>query len=153
MEYRAANADEVAIINSLIERTIHQSYRTTYSNSAIKFFSEFHSCEEITNRMKNGLVLVAYDSDKLVGTGSLLGNKILGVFIDPEEQRKGIGATIMRHLENQASKLGCSTIELSVSLPSYDFYQKIGYSGFKPVKKILSDSSAVDYYHATKNLV
>jgi GNAT superfamily N-acetyltransferase len=70
--------------------------------------------------------VMTYAND-VVGTGTLRGNEIQTVFVDPSNHGMGYGKRLMRHLENAARDRGVSEITLRSSLTSKGFYESLEY--------------------------
>ena len=77
---------------------------------------------------RDGYTTVLEYEGRIVGTGTLLGANIRGVFIHPSYQRRGFGKLIMHKLEEQASANGIDTLELTSTLISKRFYDSLGYA-------------------------
>lgn len=77
--------------------------------------------------------LFVYEKDgKVIAIGGIEGNMIKKLYVDPDEQGKGIGREMLNHLEDVAIRTGL----IEVLLDSYEncagFYEKQGYSVVKP---------------------
>ena len=119
-------------LSRMIEHTIEESYKWVYPMEVRGLFKNENSPEEIIERAIKENVLVAVDpedADRLIGTGSLISNKIFAVYVHPEHQGNGIGIKLMEELENRAIANGIKKIELSASISSKDFYENLGYIG------------------------
>ena len=80
------------------------------------------------------LFFVGIEGDAIVGTvmGGYDGHRgwIYLLAVDPMNQRKGFGATLMRHLEVALEALGCPKINLQIhghNEAVVAFYEKLGY--------------------------
>jgi GNAT superfamily N-acetyltransferase len=111
----------------MICETIDESYSNVYPDRAVQFFKQFHSEDNILERSQVGEILIIEEDGIFVATGTLVENEILGVFVKADRQGKGYGKEIMNALENRAKTKGYSEITLSISLPSRNFYENLGY--------------------------
>lgn len=125
MEIRRFKRRDLKEVKSLIDRTIEVSYRDAYPNEAIDFFKEYHSEEHILDDAEEGYSIVVVSNTRIVGTGTLLDTNIRRVFVDPSEQRRGIGKKIMGDLESRANKTGAEIVDLASSLTSKEFYDSL----------------------------
>ena len=139
-------------VRRLIHRTVDACYPGVYPPRAVEFFKGYHSAEGILKRSREGEMLVAERGGQLVATGALAGGEIAGVFVDPEFQRGGIGAELMRALEDDAAGKGLTEVELSVSLPSRGFYERLGYVIFDARSIDVGEGQRLDYWQARKRL-
>lgn len=147
---RRARESDLEALLLLIHDTIDVSYRGVYPESAIEFFKNHHRRERILERLRGGVVLVFERTNRLIATGALVGNEILGVFVSPDHQRRGFGRRIMLVLESHAKGLGLRSVTLSVSLPAERFYRAIGYELLKPRHIKMPDGERLDYWEAWK---
>jgi ribosomal protein S18 acetylase RimI-like enzyme len=148
-EFEKSDTDAV---RRLIHNTIDISYSPVYPPGAVKFFKVFHSSERIADRSQNGKTLVIEADGNIVGTGSLSGGEISGVFIDPAFQRSGYGRILMLELEKMARANNRPSVSLAVSLPSRRFYEKLGYEITERCSIEVGNGEHLDYWEAVKNL-
>lgn len=152
-ELRKASINEVSKIQELIHRTINVSYAEFYDLKARNFAKKFHSIEEISNRIKSGNVVVITENHCLVATGASLGNKIFGVFVLPEKQRRGYGRRVMEGLERLLKSQGVDRIILDISLASFDFYKSLEYVVISESSIEIEDGSHFRLFSAEKDIV
>ncbi|MBN1903502.1 MAG: GNAT family N-acetyltransferase [Deltaproteobacteria bacterium] len=126
---RELNATDLRPLHRMIYETIDASYPEIYPPRAVMFFKEHHSEREITKRSSAGkiLVLISEEDESILATGSIIVSEISGVFVRYTHQRKGYGKAIMTRLEQIARDNGISKLTLSISLPSRQFYERLGY--------------------------
>jgi GNAT superfamily N-acetyltransferase len=139
-------------LHRLVQETIEASYVGIYPDRAVQFFRKYHSERKIAERSSAGEILVLEKDGAIVATGSLLGNEILGVFVSPAAQRNGSGKAIMNELEKRAKLKGITEIHLSISLPSRQFYENMGYKVLKKKSMEVGDGQSLDYWPARKKL-
>jgi ribosomal protein S18 acetylase RimI-like enzyme len=140
-------------VRHLIEKTIDACYSGVYPPRAVAFFKEHHSTGNIIERSRAGDYFVLLGGGKLIATGSLAEGEISGVFVDPQFQRSGIGARMMRALEGRALENGWAEVYLDVSLPSRGFYERLGYQIMEERSIDVGGGERLDYWHASKRLV
>ena len=136
----------------LIHKTIDLSYGKHYPALAVEFFKKYHSKENTRNRALEGDVFVDENAGRIIATGSLVDDKISGVFVLPENQQSGLGKRMMLYLENKALEKGLSTITLHISLPSRIFYENLNYMISEPQKIDVGDGQYLTYYVGKKTL-
>jgi GNAT superfamily N-acetyltransferase len=108
-------------IHALIHTTIDTSYSGVCPPRAIAFFKRHHSLDEIRRRAMEGCTLVIERDGRIVVTGTVKGDYIGGVFVEPGQQRSGYGGAIMAHLEQRVRDAAFAAVTLDVSLPSRGF--------------------------------
>lgn len=65
--------------------------------------------------------------------------QIKGLFVDPEYNRKGVGGSLMKHLEKTASEQGAETLTVLSTLNAVEFYGKCGFDPLEIIKHQVSD--------------
>ncbi|MBN2308648.1 MAG: GNAT family N-acetyltransferase [Candidatus Hydrogenedentes bacterium] len=148
-ELRDSDVESVA---ALIRRTIDARYTGVYPPRAVDFFKQFHAADKIRERSARGTILVVEQAGALVGTGALVDNEIYGLFVEPEVQGKGVGGALMRELESRAQAEGRVEIHLSVSLPSRQFYERLGYEILEEAQMDVGEGQELRYWKARKPL-
>ena len=90
-------------------------------------------------RLRAGVkTYVAILDDEVVGTASMFVEPkfihrgscvahVEDVAVRPEHQRKGVGAALMRHIEEEAKKAKCYKVILDCSNKNREFYESCGY--------------------------
>ena len=139
-------------LRQVIHATIDTSYAGIYSPRAIAHFHGHHSDERVISRMCDGRVLVIARDGELLGTGSLVGDEIEGVFVRPDIQKSGLGAFVMDELEAIATSVGLRSVELSASLPSVGFYEHRDYHMLEARSVDVGEGERLDYWMARKCL-
>ena len=128
---RRMDRADVTEVRDLVCRTVDISYQVAYHPDAIAFFKQYHSKSSIDQDIILGYAVVAIVEGRLVGTGTLLNGEIKRVFVDPAEQGRGHGGSIMRVLIAQAKAEGLRTVTLDASTVSRAIYEHLG---FRPVR-------------------
>ena len=153
MYVRQFHISDSGIVQGLIHRTIKVAYAPIYPPRAVQFFKDFHIETKIIERHEKGEVLVVQRDGELIGTGSLVGIDIVGVFVHPEFQRQGLGKYLMQELEKKAVFNGISEVMLSISLPSRSFYESLGYKITEERTTDVGEGQRLDYWEAKKTLI
>jgi GNAT superfamily N-acetyltransferase len=150
--FREFRASDLVAVSRLIHHTIDVSYSPVYPARAIRFFKDFHSEAKIIERHQNGEILILEKDGKVIGTGSLVGTDILGVFVHPRFQHQGYGKAIMKELEKKAVLNAVSEVVLSVSLPSKRFYESLDYKITGSYSTDVGEGQQLNYWEAKKEL-
>jgi GNAT superfamily N-acetyltransferase len=137
-------------VQRLIHQTIDVCYSGVYPPRAVQFFKKFHSEEKIMERHRQGKILLIEQDGNVIATGTIVGSDIFGVFVHPEFQHRGYGGGLMRELENRAKARGCTELELSVSLPSREFYEGLGYEMLEKCSIDVGQGQHLDFWKARK---
>ena len=149
---RFKNSD-LDVVRRLIQSTIDACYSTAYPKEAIKFFKDYHSEENILKSAKEGYTVVLKKDNQIVGTGTIVNDHIMRVFVDPAFQKLGFGKVIMQKLEEKAFSTGLSVVKLDASLPSKRFYDSLGYVTLEETFLEVENGKKLDYYKMEKSLI
>lgn len=149
---RIIKPEDIPLVGSLIRNTIKTSYTAVYPPRAIEFFLKYHTDESILRRQESGIVIVAERGEEIVATGSLVGKEITGVFVKSHLQDNNIGSLVMDRLETLAAENGYDHVELSISLPSWGFYEKRGYNIIKSANIDVGMAQVLEYWEGVKVL-
>lgn len=138
----------------MICEIIDASYSGVYPPRAVAFFKEHHSEKKIVERSAVGeiLVLISERDGSILATGSLTGFEIVGVFVRPDHQRQGYGKSVMTKLEQTAMEKGITELSLSISLPSKQFYEHLGYKVFEECVLDVGEGECLKYWSGKKKL-
>jgi len=111
-----------------ILRSIEISNAPDYPPSIIEYQLKTHyTMDWITKQMQSRYFIVALVDDKVVGTGSLDGDEVKAVFVDPDHQRRGIGRALMEELERYGKSKGLQQVRLYATITAFEFYKRLHY--------------------------
>lgn len=136
----------------IVHKTIEEIYSKYYSRSAVDFYHNLHSEENMKNQLSDEFVLVLMDNSKIFGTGAVLDNEIKRFFILPEYQGKGYGKLLFKELEKNVNKEMYQKIFLYASLASVNFYLKNDYLYKSFNKYELPDKKYLCYFEMEKSV-
>lgn len=149
---RKFKSSDLDMVKELIYKTIDVCYADVYPEEAVQFFKDWHCDENILKGAMEGYTIVLEINGQIIGTGSLVGDEIVRVFVEPRWQRCGFGKTIMRHLEEKALSLGTKVVKLDASLPSKKFYDSMEYQTLEQTFIPMENDKRLDYYKMDKAL-
>ena len=144
-------ADRVRL-QALIQRTIDICYCGHYCAEAVRFFKGYHSEQAIRRDAQEGCTVVLDRAGRILGTGTLVGDEIKRVFVDPACQRQGLGRLIMHDIEERAASSGANSIRLDASLPSKAFYDQLGYATVEAAFLEVENGRRLDFFRMQKIL-
>jgi len=149
-ELREFLTTDLFAVKSLVHRTIAVCYPGHYCLEAVRFFANYHSEQAILQDAKEGCTLVLDRAGRILGTGTLVGDEIKRLFIEPGLQRHGLGRLIMQRLESRAISLGIGTVRLDASLPAKAFYDSLGYTTLGETFLSVENGRRLDYFKMCK---
>jgi GNAT superfamily N-acetyltransferase len=136
----------------VVHKTIEGIYPKYYPKSAVDFFHNHHSKENMEKQLPNEFTLLLMDNNMILGAGTLFENEIKRFFILPEYQGKGYGKILLENLEKNIDKNKYDTFILASSLGAVEFYRRNNYV-YKEYKTInLPDGDYLCYLEMYKNI-
>jgi len=139
-------------LKSMIHRTIAVCYPGYYGAEAVRFFMNYHDEQAIRQDARAGCTVVLDRAGRAIGTGTLVGDEIKRVFVDPMAQRQGVGRRIMQYLEARARSSGVATVRLDASLPSMAFYENLGYAIVEKTFLPLENGERLEFFKMQRRL-
>ncbi len=106
-----------------------------YNEKLIKVLTQDYSPENIKKKIKKYPTFCLVNGNEIIGSISLQGSEIKGVFVKFNYTRKGIGTKLMNFIENYARKKGLKKVHLWSAEKAKVFYKKLGYKLIKKVSK------------------
>lgn len=153
MNVREFKKADLADVKSLIHRAIDACYRRVYCAEAVRFFKDWHCDRKILKNAKEGYSIVVEKNNQIIGTGTIVGDEIMRVFVDPVFQKRDFGKLIMRELEQKAVSTGINVVKLDASLPSRKFYELLDYVVLEETFVEVENNKRLDYYKMEKTLI
>lgn len=82
--------------------------------------------------LANNEVFVAERDGQIIGFATLIAHEgndaeLEGLFVEPQEWRKGIGASLLRHVEREAVAWGASRLHVLANRNALGFYLAVGF--------------------------
>ncbi|MGA2060890.1 MAG: GNAT family N-acetyltransferase [Thermoguttaceae bacterium] len=149
---RQFKKSDLNAVRELILSTINTCYAGFYPPRAIEYFKQYHCDANILERAEKGYTIIVESNGRVVATGTIVENHVCAVFIIRSVQRQGLGRKIMEHLEDRAISEGFKEINLDVSLPSRQFYERLGYRLSEDTHIDVGEGQSLDYWKAHKPL-
>jgi GNAT superfamily N-acetyltransferase len=143
---------DLPAVKELIDNTIDICYPADYPKEAVQYFKQYHCDENIIKGAAKGWTIVLEKNNRIIGTGTIIDNHILRVFVNPKFQKQGLGKLIMNKLEDKAISSGANKVNLDASLPSKKFYDSLGYKTREKTYVKLENGKKLHYYKMDKAL-
>ena len=124
---RAATNKDVLEISALVSRSVSALNASGDSADDLEFVCSKYTPQRISEHLIHKHVFVAADGPAILGVIILDGDKVHSLFVEPTQAKKGIGATLIKHIEKCAIQNGISTLRLSSSRTAVAFYEKLGF--------------------------
>jgi GNAT superfamily N-acetyltransferase len=129
------NKSEIISVSQLIEKAFMESVAPTLTNKGIDTFKTEITPESIENRLISGNIFITCkNKNNIVGVGEIRNNNHLNLlFVEPCQQRKGIGRKLLLNLIEYITK---SEITVNSSLNAVNAYKNLGFIKCAPENKI-----------------
>lgn len=147
--FRLADLENV---KELINKTIDVCYKGYYCNEVMEYFDMYNWDGNILKVARDGYIVVVEKQGKIIGTGSVVGDVISRVFVDPGQQRQGLGKMIMSELERQAATNGVKVARLRALANARRFYESSGYVTVDKGLVKVDNGRCLEYYQMEKGL-
>lgn len=151
-ELREFRPTDLFAVKSLVHRTIAACYPGHYCLEAVRFFVNYHDGPAIAQDAREGWTLVLEKAGRILGTGTLVGDEIRRVFVEPGLQKHGLGRLIMQRLEQKAASRGLAVVRLDASLPAKPFYDALGYATIERTSLDVENDRHLDFFRMQKVL-
>jgi len=152
IKIRRFRKTDLADVRILIYETIDACYQRVYCAEAVRFFKDWHCDDRILKDAQQGYTIVLEKGNQIIGTGTIVDNHIVRVFVDPVFQKHGFGKLIMNKLEEKAISLGIKDVKLDASIPSKKFYDLLDYVTAEETFLEVENNKRLDYYKMEKAL-
>lgn len=148
MQIIKATQEHLELVKEITHKTISEIYPYYYPKGVVDFFLAHHKAENILKDIDAGIVYLAMDEGKGIGTVTLRGNEICRLFVCPEYQHQGVGRQLLDFAEGLIGEK-YSEIMIDSSLPAKLLYSKRGYTTVE-THTIMAENDDVLVYDVMK---
>ena len=135
MQIRKAKKEEAKTIIDLHQNTVRKINSRDYSSKQIEMWLGKRKIEITEKMIANREYYVAINAhNDILGTGHMKENKITGLYVSADCQRKGVGSAILVQMEKDALSNGAEKMEIESTLTAASFYQQMRYKIIKSKK-------------------
>ena len=138
---RAINSDAVAL-SSLICENASKCLKPHYSKEQWNIFLTYYSPTVMSEKIETQVIFCALGGKTIVGCIGLHDDYVVGFYTRLENRNRGIGKTLMTHLETYAKATGLSQLRLAASPEGLAFYYK---NGWRKVKDVVIEHYGVGF--------
>ncbi len=115
-------------VKYLIDEVSYFTYKSLIPKEGYEYLkNNLWGLEILKKDAREGYTIVVKDDDKIIGTGTIVGDYISKIYVKPEYHGHGIGKLIVKCLEDKAKSNGVKTIFLASNVSAEKFYTKLGY--------------------------
>ena len=134
MDIRRIEDSDAKKVSDLIRKTIAISNKKDYPEDLMDQLIAIETPEHVLERASWTHFYVVTEAEDIIGCGAIGPywgkedeSSLFTIFVDPDQQGKGIGRKIMETLENDEFFLRAKRIEIPASITGVPFYLKMGY--------------------------
>lgn len=129
IEIRRAVAADAESIERIFSSSIRELAKDHYNTLQIESWAGGFSIEQVRERIRSGGTYVAELDGVIAGfaTIDLAMTDVEMVYVSPGYAHKGIGAALLRFVEQVARDAGVTRLHLRGSLNAVPFYEHMGY--------------------------
>jgi GNAT superfamily N-acetyltransferase len=120
-------SSDAAPVSGLIRTTILASNVADYPLDRLQPLIDYYTPEKLDRINRERVCFVAEADSVIVGTAALEDDALVTFFVSPPQQRRGIGATLLRHVEEEALRRGLNKLMVEASIAGAPFYEAMGY--------------------------
>ena len=132
IEIRPARPADADAVSRVVVRSLRETDGRDYPPRVIEAVAARYTARRVRELMASRRVLVAVRAGTLVGTASLEGDLVQSVYVSPEQQGSGIGASLMAAIEGLARTDGVRALSVASSTTAEGFYRKLGFAPVGP---------------------
>lgn len=127
---RSASPADATTLSGVIHRAVRTSNSADYDPAVIELLCASFTPAKIIDQMSERDVFAAVLDEAIVGTVSFgkAKGRLNALFVDPQLHRQGVGARLVRHIEQHAAGAGIAVLWLSASITARPFYERLGYA-------------------------
>jgi len=147
MEISLVREKDLKQLSQMIQETCKTSFCGYYPKNWIDYTINRQTINRLREKSKLLHFYVAKEDEKIIGCaaiGDYYGKQdescLFSFFVDPNYQGKGIGKSLIKHLEKDQYFTRANKIFVPSSIPALPFYKKMGYD-FVDEKMIFDDGS------------
>ena len=145
MKIELINIGEEEIVSLICLKCIRKINAEDLTNEQVDvLLNEFSRAGIISYAERYKVYVAKNDNDEILGTGTLAGNQIKGVFVDTKYLGRGVGKFIMKFIENELKKSGYKKSFLTSSKYAREFYLKPGYEEINVIDSTVGEMTEME---------
>lgn len=126
---RQASVDDLPLLWELRTRAVAEACAAHYSEAVLDVWIASPPPDSLRGLFADGDGVVAIEGDTMLGYAvwNAASGEVDGLFVEPAQHGRGIGAMLMHAIETLARDAGCERLVLSASLNAVPFYLRAGF--------------------------
>ncbi|MBE9051943.1 GNAT family N-acetyltransferase [Nostocales cyanobacterium LEGE 11386] len=152
---RLAEEADAWVMSAIHIAAIKALPTTFYTRKQLLAWRNYRNKPDGKNILKNMQVetfWVALENDIVTGFASFIVNELIGLYVHPYYQGKGIGRALVKHFCEEAATQGVDQVLTTASLYAEGFYLRLGFTAIKRAPHYLGTSIVVPVTKMSKIL-
>ena len=154
MRVREATSGDASAVLALHREAILARGPGAYDGDQVAAWAERDDPSRYPIGDPNHEFVVCEVDDEVIAFGDLdaESGEIVGVYVHPEYDRRGVGTAVLERLETAAADRGHGRVELTASKNAVGFYERRGYERLEEVRHTTTDGVELDCVRMGKRL-
>ncbi|MBD2415441.1 GNAT family N-acetyltransferase [Nostoc calcicola FACHB-389] len=152
---RSADKKDAWVLSAIHIAAIKALPTTFYTEKELLAWRNNRNQPDGSNILKNMKVeslWVAVEGDVVMGFASFVVDELIGLYVHPKYQGKGIGRALVEHFCHRASDRGIDKVITTASLYAEGFYLKLGFTAIERAPHYLRNGVIVPVTKMSKIL-
>ncbi|MEH2411517.1 GNAT family N-acetyltransferase [Nostoc sp.] len=155
ISFRPAQETDAWVLSAIHIAAIKTLPATFYTQKELLAWRNYRDKPDGSNilkRMKVETFWVASKGDFVIGFASFFVDELIGLYVHPKYQGKGIGRALVQHFCDQATEQGIDKVITIASLYAEGFYLRLGFTAIQRAPLYLRSGVVVPVTQMSKTL-
>lgn len=152
---RLAQETDAWVLSAIHIAAIKALPATFYTQKELLAWRNYRDKPDGSNILKSMKVesfWVAIKGDFIIGFASFIVDELMGLYVHPQYQGKGIGRALVQHFCDQATEQGIDPVITTASLYAEGFYLRLGFTAIQRTPHYLRSGVVVPVIKMSKIL-
>ncbi|MEH1998326.1 MAG: GNAT family N-acetyltransferase [Nostoc sp.] len=152
---RPAHQTDAWVLSAIHIAAIKALPATLYTQKELLAWRNYRNKPDGSNILKSMKVetfWVASEGDFVIGFASFIVDELIGLYVHPKYQGKGIGRVLVQHFCDQATEQGIDKVITTASLYAEGFYLRLGFTAIQRTPHYLRSGVVVPVTQMSKTL-
>ncbi|MEH2376466.1 GNAT family N-acetyltransferase [Nostoc sp.] len=155
ISFRSAQETDAWVLSAIHIAAIKALPATFYTQKELLAWRNYRDKPNGSNILKSMKVesfWVAIEGDFIIGFASFIVDELMGLYVHPKYQGKGIGRALVQHFCDQATEQGIDKVITTASLYAEGFYLRLGFTAIQRTPHYLRSGVVVPVIQMSKTL-
>ncbi|MBE8965949.1 GNAT family N-acetyltransferase [Nostocales cyanobacterium LEGE 12452] len=152
---RPAQETDAWVLSAIHIAAIKSLPATFYTQKELLAWRNYRDKPDGSNILKNMKAesfWVAVEGDVVIGFASFIVDELIGLYVHPKYQGKGIGRALVQHFCDKATEQGIDKVITTASLYAEGFYLRLGFTAIQKAPHYLRNGIVVPVTKMSKTL-